>query len=242
MGKIEEKNPCVMKDSRLCEAASARFFFKRQQWHLLSLLVLLPVAWAFAADGLQRGAFLGIAGKTWFWLAVGLVVLQQVAVWLVWRGQLGWALFTRLFGRWDIAIWGLLFMPLLIARPFLVFALAMSDPGSLPLPRPVELGLGLILSAPALYTLWSVVRYFGIARALGGDHFRSQYREMPLVREGAFRFSRNAMYAFAFLGLWSIALLLGSKAALGLALFQHAYVWVHYYCTEMPDMELIYGS
>ena len=50
------------------------------------------------------------------------------------------------------------------------------------------------------------------------------------------------MYAFAFLGLWSIALLTGSLAALSLALFQHVTIWAHYYCTEEPDMALIYGK
>jgi len=50
------------------------------------------------------------------------------------------------------------------------------------------------------------------------------------------------MYSFAFLGLWSIALLLRSQAALSLALFQHAYVWVHFYCTEAPDLDLIYAA
>ena len=29
--------------------------------------------------------------------------------------------------------------------------------------------------------------------------------------------------------------------ALAVALFQHAYIWVHYYCTEKPDMRRIYG-
>ena len=108
--------------------------------------------------------------------------------------------------------------------------------------RKIALLLGVVLLAPALYTLWSVGHYFGLARALGGDHFRVKYREMPMVREGAFRWTGNAMYALAFLGLWSIAFLTGSLGALSLALFQHAYVWVHYYCTEEPDMKLIYGS
>jgi protein-S-isoprenylcysteine O-methyltransferase Ste14 len=81
-----------------------------------------------------------------------------------------------------------------------------------------------------------------LIRALGGDHFRAEIREMPMVRKGAFRWSENAMYVFVFLGLWAIALLTGSQAALGLALFQHAYIWIHYYCTEKPDMELIYGG
>ena len=64
---------------------------------------------------------------------------------------------------------------------------------------------------------------------------------MPMVREDAFAWSSNAMCAFVFLGLWGIALVAGSLAALSAALFQHAYVWVHYYSTEGPDMELSYG-
>ncbi|WP_052049757.1 methyltransferase [Leptolyngbya sp. KIOST-1] len=139
-------------------------------------------------------------------------------------------------------VWGLLFLPLLVARPILVVGLAIANRGSLALPQPIALGLGLALLIPALYTLWSVARYFGIPRAIGGDHFRSHYRTMPLVQQGAFAWSGNAMYVFAFLGLWAIALLIGSQAALAVALFQHAYVWVHFYCTEAPDMDLLYGQ
>jgi hypothetical protein len=98
------------------------------------------------------------------------------------------------------------------------------------------------LLVPALYTLWSVARYFGFARAMGGDHFRRGFRAMPLVRQGAFRYSSNAMYSFAFLALWSIAVLADSRAALAAALFQHAYIWVHMFCTESPDMKVLYGS
>jgi len=31
-----------------------------------------------------------------------------------------------------------------------------------------------------------------------------------------------------------------SQAALWLALFNHIYIWVHYYATELPDMQRIY--
>ena len=50
------------------------------------------------------------------------------------------------------------------------------------------------------------------------------------------------MYTFAFFAFWAIALLAGSIAALAVALFQHAYIWVHWYCTEEPDMRVIYGN
>ena len=62
-----------------------------------------------------------------------------------------------------------------------------------------------------------------------------------MVRQGAFRYSSNAMYALVFLGLWAIALLTRSQAALAVALFQHAYIWVHWYCTEQPDGVVLYG-
>ena len=37
-----------------------------------------------------------------------------------------------------------------------------------------------------------------------------------------------------------IGLLLGSWNAIVLALFYHAYIWVHMYCTEDPDMRILY--
>lgn len=232
----------VFKDILIPKAQSVSFFFKRQVWHFLCLLVLIPVAWAFADPVLGDGGWLGVSDAIWFWSSIALAVLHQLLVWLVFRGQLGWGLLSRLFGRRDLFFWGLIFLPLLVARPITLIGLAVSDRGSLALPRPIELLLGVILLIPAVYALYSVKRYFGLARALGGDHFRLKYREMPLVRQGAYRWSGNAMYAFVFLMLWSIALIAASQAALSLALFQHAYVWVHYFCTEEPDMNLIYAA
>jgi hypothetical protein len=69
-----------------------------------------------------------------------------------------------------------------------------------------------------------------------------RYRAMPMVCEGAFKYSANAMYSFVFIGLWGIALLLGSQAALAVVLFQHASIWVHWYCTEQPDEVVLYGQ
>jgi hypothetical protein len=42
--------------------------------------------------------------------------------------------------------------------------------------------------------------------------------------------------------LYLPGLIWGSSAALLLAAFNHAYVWVHYFTTEKPDMGVIYGS
>lgn len=224
------------------EAHSLQFLFRGQLFHALAAIILASVAWALATPFFGGGAWLGVTDTTWFWVTVGLCVVHQLYVWLVFRGQLGWGIFTRWFGQYDQTVHAVLFMPMLVARPLVILAAGLADPTTLALPRWVEFTFGFVLLVPAAYTGWSVIRYFGLERALGGDHFRREYREMPLVEEGAFRWSPNAMYTFSFLGLWSIALLLGSHVSLVAALFQHAFVWAHYFGTEQPDMELIYGG
>jgi protein-S-isoprenylcysteine O-methyltransferase Ste14 len=134
------------------------------------------------------------------------------------------------------------FIPFILARIVLLFAVGMSDYGSMTIPRSFQLVFGFALLIPFFYTMWSVMKYFGMGRAMLGDHFRERYREMPLVKKGAFKYTSNAMYSFGFLGFWSLAFFCGSQAALGLALFQHAYIWVHMYCVEEPDMEIIHGE
>jgi len=224
------------------EASSLRFLFRGQLLHASAAVLLASVAWALAAPALGDGAWLGVTDVAWFWAVVGVSVAHQAYVWLAWRGQIGWGVFTWAFGRYDLAVHAAIFGPLMLARVLLVIAVGLVDPSSLSLPRWLQLALGLGLLVPSSYTLWSVARYFGFVRALGADHFRASYRSGGLVDEGAFAWTPNAMYTFAMLGLWSIGFLLGSQAALVAAIFQHAFVWAHYLGTEEPDMEVMYGG
>ena len=219
----------------------AGYFWHGQLRHLLFLAAMLPGAWALAEPALGDNQWLGVEDRWWFAAAIAAPIVHQVVVALLWRAQLCRSALTRLFGDAGLSVWGAIFFPLLMARPLLAIAVGLADPGSLSLPAAVRVPLGLALLVPAVWTMHSIVRYFGFARALGGDHFFERYRTMPMVREGAFKYSSNAMYTFVFLGLWSIALIAGSQAALALALFQHAYIWVHWYCTEQPDGVLLYG-
>jgi hypothetical protein len=50
------------------------------------------------------------------------------------------------------------------------------------------------------------------------------------------------MYVFGFCVLWVPGFWFASAAALIVALFNHLYIWVHYYSTELPDMKRIYGE
>lgn len=90
-----------------------------------------------------------------------------------------------------------------------------------------------------IYAMYSVKRYFGMARAAGADHFDTRYRNMPLEKRGIFRFTSNGMYLYAFFLFWAIAVCFNSSAALAVAAFSHIYIWVHFYTTEKPDMEYL---
>lgn len=222
------------------QARSVAYFFHRQLWHLLYLLIFVPLTYFLSRTLLMEGSWLGLSTAQWFWASIIISIVHQVIVWVVFRLQLGWASLTRLFGSADLVVWGALFFPLFIGRIFLQVGLARSTPGTLAMPIPLATGISLILMLPALFTLWSVVRYFGVIRALVGDHFRLKYREMPLETRGIYRFSSNAMYTYVLLIFWAIALINRSLPALFMAFFHHAYIWVHYYCTEKPDMDIIY--
>ena len=66
---------------------------------------------------------------------------------------------------------------------------------------------GVLLMGLIGWTMHSVLKYFTINRALGGNHFFDEYLNMPKVDQGAFRYSADAMYTFVFAGLWGIGLL-----------------------------------
>ena len=183
------------------------------------------------------GAAAGIAA-----VSIALAIVHQVLVALVFRLQLHRNLMTDLFGERDLRIWMAVFMPLLVLRPLTVLTAGLLDDVAIPGPWFLWLLLGLACLAVSVWTLHSVIVHFTIRRAVGGDHFRDHFTQMPLVAEGPFRITPNAMYGLAFLGLWGIALVCDSWSALVVAAFQHGYIWVHMAFTEKPDMEWIYGD
>jgi hypothetical protein len=203
-----------------------------QPQHFLALLILLVLTW-WGWERIMRPEPLA------FWIAVSFPVAHQVFVWLSWRAELGWRGMSKTIG-FDAYL--VLFFILFLGRFVSLGALAWLDRDSLGISMAVRVGLTAVLALPGLYAMYSVHRYFGLRRAAGADHFDEKYRSMPLVREGIFRFTDNAMYTYAFLLFWAIAVALASKSALVVAAFSHLYIWVHYHCTEKPDMASIYAG
>ena len=174
-----------------------------------------------------------------FWIAISIPILHQVFVWLAWRLELQSSTTSNAIGFHGYVVY---FFLLFSARFVSLFVLAWLDSGSLKL-HIVPLSIvTTILTLTGLYAIYSVKRYFGMVRASGADHFEQRYRQLPMVKEGIFRFTNNGMYIYAFLLFWAIAIGFNSKAAVIVAAFSHAYIWIHFYATEKPDMEYLYNS
>jgi len=209
-----------------------------QQIGIMVLMALGAMSLLQAPDGAPK--VLWLTSHEWAVISILLACAHQIVVALVFRLQLHRNMLTALFGERDMKIWAAVFMPLLAARPITLILIGWSDTMPIAGWRLPETAIGLALIAIAVWGMHSVLVYFTLPRALGGDHFRDDYATMPLVDKGVFKYTSNAMYGIVFLGLWGIALAFGSWNALVVALFQHGYIWVHMYCTEAPDMRWIY--
>ena len=221
---------------------NSKRIFEGQVWHILALIVLLGAIWMlWTTEGLLNGELWGISTASWLVIALAEPIVHQVFVWLVWRTELESQWLTTHFPKYGFQVYSVLFMLMLLGRPLTILLLSIANRGTLMIAPYILYTLASLLAIPFVYLVYSLIRYFGLKRALGADHFYAEYRNMPLVKEGIFRYTDNGMYIFGFFILWVIPLLLASKAGLIAALFNHLYIWVHFYVTEKPDMERIYG-
>jgi len=222
---------------------STRFFFHRQHLQVAAGFAFSAIAWLAVDGGAIDGKALGIVTPVWLVTGFAVGIAHQTYVWIMWRGELCWSIVTRFLGKeGGFLLHRIGFFILFCLRFVVVFALAYADFGSWYTPNYLTSIVALLVFLPAGYTLFCIAKYFGFSRAAGADHFDPEYRTKPFVRKGAFKYIPNAMYTLAMLSFLVIAVAVGSKAVLALAAFYYAYVWVHYYCTERPDMDLIYGD
>lgn len=189
-----------------------------------------------------HGRCMDLSARSWLWLSLLVPIAHQIYVWLSWRSELLFNWWTDRFGDRGFTYYATGFAILGISRLLTVTGLALASSETAEIRPWIRYPLAIFASLAFLYLMYSVVRYFGFKRAMGIDHFDLSYRDMPFVRQGIFRYSSNAMYRFGFLGMWVPGLLTASAPALWVALFSHIYIWVHYYCTELPDIRRIYGS
>ncbi len=219
--------------------------FKNQLSHLVFLLVSLW-AIAFICDNYPSslaGELWGISTKCWLYIAIGSPIIHQIYVLVCWRLELYSQTISRLFGDKGFVFYKVGFAILILSRPVTLTLLAISNANSLMINPNFSYLVAIILVIPSIYLFYSVKKYFGIDRAFGIDHFEPEKaKSYPLVKKGIYKYTSNGMYVYGFFMLWVIAILFRSKAALLIVAFNHIYIWVHYFYTEKPDMDYIYGQ
>jgi len=207
------------------------------------LLVLLTGIYFYVDTdtALLEGALFGISTSTWFLLAILSPIIHQIYVLICWRLELFYNSISKVFGDNGFKLYKIGFAILFVSRLLTIIFLAISSAHTLNINQVFAYLLAGILFIPAAYLFYSVKKYFGMDRAFGIDHFDPEaFKNEPFVKKGIFKYTSNGMYIFGFFILWIPGLLLFSKAALLVALFNHIYIWVHYYFTELPDMKTIY--
>ena len=202
-----------------------------QLFHFSTLFVLLLLTWF----GWTK---IGCPFPLLFWLTVSVPIVHQLFVLISWRMELKSGVVGNSIGFKTYLV---IFFLLLLARPITHILLAWADRESMGVALIPRIVISIAFLVPAIYTMYSVKKYFGFARAAGADHFDMKYRSLPLVKKGMFKYSSNSMYVFGFLMFWGIAVALDSEAALLASAFCHIYIWIHYFATEKPDMEYLYG-
>jgi len=219
--------------------------FKHQLWHLLILLGLVYYLFFYAhsiSKGLS-GTLFGVKTYRWFILAAFSPILHQIYVLIGWRSELYYRVMTKLFKKNAFTVFKIGFVSLMLSRVVTIVFLAISNANTFSMGITLRYVLSMLLFIPVAYLFYSVKMYFGMDRAIGIDHFkREEMKDVPMVKGGLFKYVSNGMYIFGFLLLWLPGILCQSKAALLIALFNHVYIWVHYYFTELPDMKEIYGN
>lgn len=219
--------------------------FKHQLWHFLLLLVLLVGIYFYVERdaSLLSGEFLGVKTCTWFLLAILAPIVHQIYVLVCWRLELYYNSISKVFGTKGFKLYKIGFAILILSRLLTIILLALSSADTLNIDPVFAYVLAGIFLVPSAYLFYSVKTYFGMDRAFGIDHFHpEEMKKEPFVKKGIFKYTSNGMYIYGFLILWIPGLLLLSKVALLAALFNHLYIWVHYYFTELPDIKVIYGD
>ncbi len=217
---------------------------KFQIWHLISLLSLIFVIkfFLYRNPEILSGAFWSINTEIWFWLAIITPIIHQIYVFLVWRFELYQKTFTKLLGdKRAFTLYAIGFSILFAGRLVTIIFLSISNRDTLQVNPIITYSLAALITPIVLYLFYSVKKYFTVERAYGIDHFVVNYNK-PYVKKGIFKYTNNGMYLFGLMILYLPGLLLLSKVALLVALFNHIYIWVHFFFTEKPDMIEIYEN
>ncbi|MFC1482714.1 methyltransferase [Candidatus Margulisiibacteriota bacterium] len=216
--------------------------FEKQSWMLLFLITAIYFFYSIVTrySGFLSGSLWGIRTLQWIQISVLCSFLHHFLILICWRIQLHYSLITKYFGMKGFYVYAFFFFLLLILRTITLFFLGYANRGSLLINPFLLHSSALVIMIPVSYTLYSIIKYFGLLRATGIDHFDPAYRKKPFVKKGMFKYTKNAMYTYGVLLFLIPGLLFASKTALLIGLINYCWAWIHYFTIELPDIKKIY--
>ncbi len=228
---------------QMTRTSRQRFLFEGQGAHALLLVLLAAVTiwFAYSLGQVFEGSWLGLPTVVWFYCALGVAVAHQVWVVVWWRLEFHTGACSRALGPRAFRIFAAGFAVLALGRIATVVGASVANADTLPIPLAIRWTVAGVMVLPLIWLMVSMRLYFGFDHALGADHFFEEHRHRGLCRRGIFRYVPNSMYTVGFLVLWAPAIAAASRTGMILAAFNQIYIWVHYFCTEKPDMRRIYS-
>ncbi|MFY0643454.1 MAG: hypothetical protein JXR19_03210 [Bacteroidia bacterium] len=217
---------------------------EKQGWHLLSALVLVALTGYAVHSGVinVKGSLWGLTSQRWLDIAILIPIIHQLYVVLCWRYELYYKFLSKRFGANGFKLYTAGFFIIFSLRFISLIILAISNKGSFNSSAITVYIAIIVIALLGGYAMYSTARFFGMKRAVGQDHFDPSMKNVPLVKKGIFKYTNNGMYVYALTLLYLPGLIAFSSAALAGALFNHIFIWAHFYFTEKPDMKKIYGN
>lgn len=149
----------------------------------VAIMVLMSLGAISLLDSpVDAPRFLFLTSYDWAVVSICLAGVHQLVTATVFRLQLYRNVLTDRFGDRDMQVWATIFMPLLAARPITLCLIGWTDTSAITGWRIPEVIIGIALIGVAVCDMHSVLTYFTLPRALGGDHFRDKYAAMEMVR------------------------------------------------------------
>ncbi len=217
--------------------------FKYQGYHLLLYVVIGAVLYSAITqfpDGHRK--IWGLSAREMVLLSWIFAALHQGWIVFFWRTELYLGKISAWFGRGGFLIFRIGFVIFASCRLLLLIPISLATAQTASIPRGVSVALIVVTTPFILWGLYSVFVYFGATRAFGADHFDPAYSDSTLEKRGIFKYIPNSMYTVVLLLIYHPGLFWHSWPGLIAAAAHHALVWVHYFCTEKPDMKEIYGK
>ncbi len=208
-----------------------------QDWHLvlLALLVSLALTATNRMPHLFAGETLGLSAAAWLWMGVAAAILHQVYITVVWRVQQETRWLTNNLPRLGYAAYLADFTILLAARLAGALLTSIANRGYMDLSGTIRIAAPVIIVVVLLAYIFPGPASGYFKQLAGTGHFNAATKSASPPEQGREKYGDAGMYILLPLAFYIPGLFYASPAGLLLALFNHLYILIHYFCTVHPD-------